>query len=104
MCYVAEDEPAMYHVISWYKSSIVRTDWYLYAAKLLPPATAKAIEHNLQGRGSEQCLRRVLGRWMSVTPSANCSWCMVVEALTKMNETETVERIFKECRRDSSQK
>ena len=92
----------MHHVISWYKSSTVRTDWYIYAAKLLPPATAKAIESNLQGGGSRECLRRVLDRWMKVTPSANRSWSMVVEALTKMNETETVERIFKECRKDSS--
>ena len=92
----------MDHVISWYKSSAVCTDWYMYAAKLLPQATAKAIESNLQGGGSRECLRRVLDRWMRVTPSANRSWSVVVEALTNMNETETVERIFKECRRDSS--
>ena len=76
----------------------------MYAAKLLPPAVAKAIESNLQGGGSRECLMKVLVKWMSVTPSANCSWSVVVEALTKMNETETVELIFKECRKDSSQK
>ena len=91
----------MDHVISWYKSSTVRIDWYMYAAKLLPQAVAKAIESNLQGGGSKECLRRVLDKWMRVTPSANCTWSAVVDALTKMNETEAVERIFKECRKEA---
>ena len=94
----------MDHVISWYKSSPVRTDWYMYAAKLLSQAVAKAIESNLQGGGSKECLRKVLQKWMQVTPSSNRTWSAVVDALTKMHETEAVERIFKECRKEPSQK
>ena len=91
----------MDHVINWYKSSTVRTDWYMYAAKLLPQAVAKAIESNLQGGGSRKCLRMVLEKWMQVTPSANQTWSVVVDALTKMHEMEAVERIFKECRKET---
>ena len=91
----------MDHVISWYRSSTVRTDWYMYAAKLLPQAVAKAIESNLKGGGSKDCLRKVLEQWMQVTLPANCTWSAVVDALTKMHETEAVERIFKECRKEA---
>ena len=94
----------MDHVISWYKSSPVRIDWYMYAAKLLPQAVAKAIESNLKGGGSSDCLRMVLDKWMRVTPSANQTWSAVVDALIKMHERETVEHIFKECRKEPSQK
>ena len=83
----------MDHVIKWCRVSACRSEWYDFACELLPRQEARAIESNLRGNGTKACLRKVLERWMNITP--NCTWGMIVDALAQLPDaTEVREKII----------
>ena len=82
------DEPQMHHVIKWCRNSSCRSDWYGFACKLLPREEARAIKSNLMGKGVKECLEKVLGRWMNITP--NRTWGMIVDALAQLPDATAV--------------
>ena len=85
-------EPELRHVMHWCRESKLRNDWYNFAKALLPRQEARAIEANLKGGGSKECLRKVLEKWMDSTPDP--SWGMIVDALTQIpSATKVVETI-----------
>ena len=83
----------MHHVIKWCRMSSCRSDWYDFACKLLPREEARAIESNLRGNGTKECLRKLLEKWMNITPSS--TWGMIVDALAHLPDaTEVREKII----------
>ena len=90
---VGDEEPEMHHVNKWSRVSSRRSDWYEFASALLPKEEARAIESNLRGDGSKECLKKVLRKWMSYT--VDPTWGMVVSALEQLPDaTEVVEKIL----------
>ena len=86
--FIDNSEPEMHHVIKWCRNSSCRSDWYDFACKLLPREEARAIESNLKGNGTKECLRKVLEKWMNITP--NSTWGMIVDALAQLPDATTV--------------
>ena len=83
----------MDHVIKWCRRSSHRSDWYDFACALLPREEVRAIESNLKGDGTKECLRKLLVHWMDCT--CNASWEMIVNALMELPDyTEVVEKII----------
>ena len=83
----------MRDVNGWCRVSTCRSDWYKFASALLPKEEARAIEGNLRGDGSKECLRRVLSQWLDYT--VDPTWGMVVDALQPLPEaTVVVEKIL----------
>lgn len=84
----------MHDVLKWCRVSSCRSDWYEFACKLLPREEARAIESNLRGDGTKECLRKLLVNWMNMTP--NATWGMIVDALAQLPDaTEVREKIIK---------
>ena len=86
--FLDNSEPQMQHVIKWCRKSSCRSDWYDFACKLLPREEARAIESNLMGNGTKACLRKVLEKWMNITP--NTTWGMIVDALAQLPDATAV--------------
>ena len=86
--FIDNSEPEMHHVIKWCRNSSCHSDWYAFACKLLPWEEARAIKSNLMGNGVKECLEKVLGRWMCITP--NITWGMIVDALAQLPDINEV--------------
>ena len=83
----------MSDVLKWCRVSTCRSNWYKFACALLPREEVRAIQSNLKGKGINECLRRVVDKWMDLTP--NPSWDMIVNALTQLPDaTEVKEKII----------
>ena len=83
----------MHHVNNWARESSCRSDWYEFASALLPREEVRAIESNLMGNRTKECLKKVLRYWMSCT--ADPTWGMIMDALEQLPEaTEVREKIL----------
>ena len=89
----------MHDVALWSKKSPLQSSgWYNLACNLINECEANNIEAKYCGKGSQECLKNVLQKWMSKNPSDRRTWEVIITALQGMDENNIVDKILKEYR------